>query len=107
MNGSYINHKIPEDILTRFTDKFWKAFANEMNKSLGYDAFIECSESPKKNFYYIAGTAVWVKAFMKTCIDSGLNDVFDYYCTLDQPYDSDIFDDEIYSLLMKNLEKEK
>lgn len=27
------------DILTKFTDKFWKIFANELNMVFGYDVF--------------------------------------------------------------------
>ena len=29
MQDSFTGHKIPEDILTKFTDKFWEIFANE------------------------------------------------------------------------------
>lgn len=95
------------DILTKFTDKFWKIFANELNMVFGYDVFESHSKKDiDKNLCYIAGTAGWVKAFMKTCRAFGLNDVAEYYYTLEW-YDSDAFDNEICSLLEMNYEIEE
>lgn len=104
MHDSFVGHKIPEDILTKFTYKFWKIFANELSRVFEYDvSTTHLKNNSIKALYYIAGTAGWAEAFIKTCIDFNLNNVVDYYCTLDQ-YDLDAFDNEIHHLLREKYE---
>lgn len=101
MGDSFMGRKIPEDILAKFTDKFWESFVDELAKvfkDYTFSAYLKSNSS--KALRYISGTAGWSKAFIKTCIDLGLNDVFDYYCTLDW-YDLDAFDNEVRNLLSK------
>lgn len=101
MDNSFFDYKIPEDILARFPDEFWKVFTEELNKTFDCDIFASYPENNGDRVLdYITGTIGWVNAFKKTCEHFSLIDIWEYYGKLEW-YDSDVFDNEICSLLEK------
>lgn len=101
MDDSFFDYKIPEDILAKFPDEFWKAFAEELSTIFKCNIFAAYPENNGDRVLdYIPGTIGWVHAFKKSCEHFGLNGIFEYYDKLEW-YDSDLFDVEICSLLEK------
>lgn len=105
MDDSIFDYKIPEDILAKFPDNFWKVLARELNTIFECDIFASYPENNGDRVLdYITGTIGWVHAFKRTCKDFGLIDIWEYYDKLEW-YDSDVFDVEICSLLEKKYVK--
>lgn len=96
-------YKIPEEILARFPDDFWKVLASELAQVFGNDIFDKYEDIGTRQVVFLTSTIGWAKAFMKTCRDFELIDILEYYNKLEW-YDSDVFDDEICSLLEKKYE---
>lgn len=96
-------YKIPEEILAKIPDGFWEKFAMELIKIFGSYIFDKEEETGDRYLIYHPSTIGWAKAFMKTCRAFELIDILEYYNKLEW-YDSDVFDDEICSLLEKKYE---
>lgn len=91
-------YKIPEEILARLPDDFWKALADELTRVFGDDIFNKDEDAGARRIVFLTGTIGWAKAFLKTCEYFKLIDVLEY-CGKLEWYDSDTFDDEICKIL--------
>lgn len=91
-------YEIPKEILSKFSDDFWKVLANELARVFGNDIFDEDEDAGTRQIVFLTSTMGWAKAFMKTCKIFKLIDILEYYDKLEW-YDSDAFDDKICKIL--------
>lgn len=103
-------YEIPKEILSKFSDDFWKALTNELARVFGNDIFDKDEDAGTRQIVFLTSTIGWAKAFMKTCRDFKLIDILEYYDKLEW-YDSDAFDDMICKILeekyIKSMEETK
>lgn len=87
-------YKIPKTIKTKFTKDFMEDFLINIIQVFNLSETMLYSDS----IIYLEGTCGWTDAFKTTCNKYNMYDVFIYYDELDWYY-SDLFDDELGSLL--------
>ena len=89
-------YKIPEEIKTKLTKEFLTDFLHELIKIFNLKEPIYYDDC----LAYLECTCGWVDAFQHACIKQKLIDVLMYYDELEW-YDSDMFDGEVSSLMIK------
>lgn len=91
------NYKIPQHIKEKLTVGFCKEFIKQLDRI--FHMTISDIKKTYYNFYLYHETTVgWHDAFKVACKNCKMNDVFEYYNTLDW-YDGDIFDSQFDELL--------
>lgn len=94
MSSDIFAYKIPEEILAKIPDDFWKMFYDELTAVFG-DVTVEA-------LLWLSGTFGWHGALTKTCKRLNITEVSKYYNGLEW-YDSDLFDSELCDLLEEKL----
>ena len=88
-------YKIPQEIKAEFTKEFMAYFLARLAIIFDLDESMLCSEY----LFNLESTNGWEKSFKCACQKYNLEYVFVYYDQLEW-YDSDLFDDELLSLLI-------
>ncbi len=104
--GGVVNsdYKIPDRILNDIPTYFYAAFAGELFSVFGPVIFKKPDTDDDYGLFYVEGTAGWVTAFRSVASRLGLSWLNSYYDSLDW-FDSDLFDDQIGDLLIKEFIK--
>lgn len=104
-NGVAIEYHIPQDVKAKIPDYFYFAFAGELFSVFGLEAF-QKDECGLCRIEYCSGTAGWSAAFKMTCKKLDIMWLWEYWNSLEW-YDSDLFDGEIESAMLKHIEKDE
>lgn len=88
-------YKIPQEIKAEFTKEFMAYFLAVLAIVFDLDESMLCAEY----LFNLESTIGWSKSFKCACKKYNLEHVFVYYDQLEW-YDSDLFDDELLSLLI-------
>lgn len=89
-------YKIPQGVKAKFTKEFMEDFLKELIRIFNLSEPISYSDS----LLYLESTYGWVDAFRCICQKYKLENILTYYDNLEW-YDSDLFDDEVGSLMIK------
>lgn len=89
-------YKIPQEIKEKFTKDFMVDFLINITQVFNLNEAISYSD----DIVYLESTYGWTDAFKNTCHKYKIEDVLVYYDNLEW-YNSDIFDDEIASILIE------
>lgn len=105
MTHNPFDYHMPDEIKKQLSGSFLASFGEECAKIFELDNAAERNIEGTPFLFQVTGTGGWLQALRATCRRFDMQWLLDYWIRLDR-YESDIFDDELASEVVRQFEKE-